>query len=828
MIQRNTYIGLPDIPAGYVLNPAKGFFSVIVPEATTNLITNPSVELATTNYTAVGSSIARSTTQQRRGAYSLAVTPTAAVGDGAYYGTVSLTSGTTYTFSVDFYGASGVPYKIYFATTGGVALQTYTFTAIGRWQRVKISYTETSTTTRRLYMTKNNSTSTAVFYVDGLQLETKAYNTTYCDGDQVGLVPNQVPAPFLWTGTAHASTSTRSIQTRAGGKVMNFDNYFFRVLAYTGLGMALVSNISIPNSLIDGSQYQRTIYPERTFAIAGQFEGADFSQLQRTMADFYDTLKRDAVAVQQPLVLRYQAHRCNDPIGDELEIQCVYNGGLEGATDNLHGERVTPQFSFYLPLVLGVGESGASLSVSQSLTNIGFIMQKSPTGTWSKMTNGLSDYPYSIVRGNDGTVYVGGRFTSTVDVIADTSYIVKWNGTAWSSMTGGDADDIVYKLIIGPDGSLYATGNFLNIGGIAANRIAKFNGATWSALGTGLDASGHALAFDTSGNLYVGGEFSAAGGIANTSRIAKWNGSAWSALGTGMNGDVLTLAVQQNGTTIYAGGSFTLAGGVASTVRVAKWNGNAWSPLGAGFNVTVEKLAFRADGTLFAGGSFTQTGSTAMTYVSKWNGVSWTALGSSLNNAVWSIAALQNGNMLFGGAFTTAGGLALPDPIAQWNGTAWTYGEHNSTSDANVYEIYESTDGTLYLGLNTSGNVTTSAITSVTNSGTAKTYPKLTIKGPSSGTSQIYQLFNYTTGAAIYFNYTINAGETAILDLTPNNIKFTSSAQGNILNRIIAGSNLDFFLQPGANSLSFFSSSSTVTATMTWRNQYNSVNDATY
>ena len=36
-------------------------------------------------------------------------------------------------------------------------------------------------------------------------------------------------------------------------------------------------------------------------------------------------------------------------------------------------------------------------------------------------------------------------------------------------------------------------------------------------------------------DLYAGGSFTTAGGSA-ANRIAKWNGSGWSALGSGMNG----------------------------------------------------------------------------------------------------------------------------------------------------------------------------------------------------------------------------------------------------------------------------------------------------
>jgi hypothetical protein len=84
---------------------------------------------------------------------------------------------------------------------------------------------------------------------------------------------------------------------------------------------------------------------------------------------------------------------------------------------------------------------------------------------------------------------------------------------------------------------------------------------------------------DGSGNLYIGGNFTAAGGVA-ANYVAKWDGSKWSALGSGLTGSysssVTALAV--SGNDLYAAGSFTNAGGIVAS-NIAKWDGTNWRVL---------------------------------------------------------------------------------------------------------------------------------------------------------------------------------------------------------------------------------------------------------
>ena len=113
----------------------------------------------------------------------------------------------------------------------------------------------------------------------------------------------------------------------------------------------------------------------------------------------------------------------------------------------------------------------------------------------------------------------------------------------------------------------------------------------------GINAAVYSLASLPNGEIIAGGAFTSAGGVP-ANRIARWDGATWHALGDGMNGLVLSLQVMPNGDVIAAG-SFTLAGGEPAD-RIARWDGTSWHALGDGLNSHVWDLAVLPDGDLFA------------------------------------------------------------------------------------------------------------------------------------------------------------------------------------------------------------------------------------
>jgi hypothetical protein len=834
---RSIHRGMPAIPKGYALAPNASWFSVLTPIARTNLVINPSFEIDTTQYGVTGASISRVATQQYHGAYSLQITPSAGVGsNGAYHGPIALTSAQLYACSCKFLGVAGVGYKIAVDDTSNAEIVSYRFVATGRWQWVWVYYLETSSTNRRFAFKKNNNASVAPFYVDGVQVEAIAAGeavSTYIDGDQAGLVPNQFPPAYVWTGTPHGSTSTRSSQTRAGGVVMRLDYYGFVLLAMLGLGVPTPSNVSVPYALLDGAQYERTQKPPRGFTLGGRWDSASFPQLQRQIGRLGAALDRDAVGQQQPLTLLYQAlDSCDSPISDPARIVCSYQGGLEGVTDNLHAEQASIVFRMWMPLIQGDGESGAALNAAASVANANFVVMKTAAGVWQAMGTGLTGgLARCALALPDGTFIVGGDFTQAGGV-ANTAGIARYTPATdtWSALGTGAAGGVVYNLASSPNGAqLYAVGTFTSMGGVANTKfVAKFVAGAWSALQAGYAAGTgvFAVAYATPTTVILGGDQSTNGGVSQYNPTAN---TLAAALAVNVGGQVRSIVLPYDNSVMYVGGSFTTLGGTpAANVAKYTFSGATVAALGSGMNNTVDSLTLALDGSLYAGGLFTTAGGVTANRVARFIGSAWQPLGSGMDAEVSRVAIAPDGSLWATGLFTTAGGVTLLGGAAIWRGNAWTFPDFQIPGTADARAIAFKADGTAVLGFNSSGTGTAGLATTVTNPGTARSYPVITFTGPTTNAARLYNIQNRTTNRAIYFSLSLLPGETATLTTTPDNLSFVSSSRGNIIGSILPGSNeADFFLQPGANTLAFFVADASVTATLHFRPQYTGAGDLT-
>ncbi len=336
---------------------------------------------------------------------------------------------------------------------------------------------------------------------------------------------------------------------------------------------------------------------------------------------------------------------------------------------------------FALSIANGALYAGGSFSTSQGPGN---FIAKWEASTWSALPPGSPTLPnpvLSMATDSKHNLYVGGN-----------TYPMKLDGTNWVTLDGMVFNSQVRSLVVDNAGMLYAGGSIALIGVAGAVNVAKWDGTSWSPLGTaGLPAgvTVNAIACDNVGKVYAGGSalcvFSDGAwtnltpGIANMSinalvcnaqgepvaggrfpiqnvvsnYVAKWSTGGWVPIGIFSN-FVYALAFDKLGN-IYEAGQVTY--GPAYRAGIAKWNGSSWSALatqGYGQGI-VRGLACDSFGALYAAGEFLRINEQNFKGIARWDGNTWSSLGSGLNSVAACVLCDNQGHLYVGGSFTTAG-----------------------------------------------------------------------------------------------------------------------------------------------------------------------------
>jgi len=795
-------------------------FWIVKPKAAINQIKNPAFASPEfeAHWSALGAgvTIAESGDYQRRGAYSMKVNTATGVASGAYHGGLTVVSGSDYTFSCDVKGVAGQAMRIYIANVSGTAKATTTFTATGYWQRVAVTHTAAeNASTYRAYVVRDAVASTDPFYVDGAQFEQASKASTFFDGYTAGC---------RWTGIQRNSPSERSANTGLGGELVDLEDYCHVVQA-VGLGHGDWNQI-MTKMTSGGDMYQTHIRKSRNFSIVVDFVGSSINEIEANRKAIIDAIRPD-LAPGQERIIRYQGLDINGQEATQpVDIVCVpLPATLTDIPELPTYQRAILNFTIPSGLLQGAYNEGKALDLYANFP-AEFIVKRDAQGNWCRWTGsayaslitGLNGTVYCMAEGPDSKIYVGGNFTNAGGV-ATADYLARWNPTteAWEAVVAG-INNVIYCMVFDANGDLYIGGAFTDLGSANGDRIVKISALNTAnpvitALGTGLDNECWAIAIAPDGNLYAGGLFGLAGGVANTSHIAVWtfdSGYTWAPLGTGLNDNVLALAIAPNGD-LYVGGSFDNV----AYPYLCKWNGAAFSAVGTNTDINgyVYSLAFDATGRLYVGGAFTNAGGDANAdRIARWNGASWESLGSGTNNTVYGIVVFS-GKVYASGYFTTAGGLTLTDRVAVWSNGAWQPLDIDLPGTGFVYSILPASDGSLYIGgaFSTAGetpdvNAETGIVALNLNvtSASANTYPFMQVRGP--GT--LKAITNYSTGKTIAFDgLTLNAGEWINLFFDPLNLKFQGgwAGRGNLMRYVVPGSDYgDFYLKPGNNLISLF------------------------
>jgi len=248
----------------------------------------------------------------------------------------------------------------------------------------------------------------------------------------------------------------------------------------------------------------------------------------------------------------------------------------------------------------------------------------------------------------------------------------------------------VYALSAESDNGLLVGGNFnftTADGRPAAHLAVWYPTQFWTAYATPSPLNGdvHAIAWDAAHvRLFVGGNFTNAGGNSNADFLAVWDGSNWAPFcdpAPAFSASVAALQIV--GSTLYVGGSFANGAGIASADFLLACDLNTGAARSTSIsdgdiNGGVYALTSDATGTLYAGGQFiNMAGIPAADHIASYDGT-WHAMGTgsspgggAVDSYVRSLASSGN-DVYIGTDSVNVAGISQADHVAKWNGSAWS------------------------------------------------------------------------------------------------------------------------------------------------------------
>ncbi|HSX57838.1 MAG TPA: site-specific integrase [Candidatus Saccharimonadales bacterium] len=253
-------------------------FNEVSDTSNTNLVVNPSFEVDTSNWAAVGTmTLAQSATKVYVGSGSMRVSnATATSSDGVETATMAVSQTTNYVGSV-YIRNNGQADSFYVALVGDVSGETAGFTATlindanSGFVRYLVGKKTTTDTTLKLRI-KSTASQNFDIYVDAAQVEATNTNnilsaTSYADGS--------MGPGYAWTGTANASSSTRAagIKYLGAGSTAGPASYFSGPIYFEG-GTGDINGDATITNVGDG------------LGVAGYLAGSkNFSPYQLAQAD---------------------------------------------------------------------------------------------------------------------------------------------------------------------------------------------------------------------------------------------------------------------------------------------------------------------------------------------------------------------------------------------------------------------------------------------------------------------------------------------------------------------------------------------------------------
>lgn len=824
-------------------------YYIIKPKASVNLCTNPSFEKATTGWTTGGTNtIARSTEQQRRAAFSLKCT----YNDNDLLASYAITlTDTDHVAGVDIYVPStytGTQLTLSWTdyVTGVVVDGLVDMTIRNRWQRIYCHVNPDGADlvgTLTLIETGTNGASGQSIYIDGVLIEVGTVPTTYFDGDFTETLNNV--RQYYWTLLAHASTSVRLATTRSGGELIDIEDFCLK-LDVTGLGIAPADITSIP--LVDGTKrYQGTNLTSRfiTFSIA--FAEETIGEAQASRDALIDLIKPDLTPHQQPLIIRYQGETDTGVKASEpVDIECVYVSGLDrGLQRNV--EQANVVFEVQKAHIKRDGNSAVAAAYSNTLVNANYIIKRNADGSWTTLPSLNGRVLDMKIHPTTKELWIAGYFTAAGGD-ANANYLARLDTLTnnWVAIGTGLNAYATCIAFYGDGTHVIIGGNFTLAGGVAVERITwyRHDFDIFARAGHGGEVGPNRVVrglhfVKDSTILYAVGEFDSMGGAATARAIGRTTnpfGMSWQALSpTVMSGYLWTIEMDAF-YNVYVAGTAVWTG-LSGLAGFAKYNPllptDRWSkPYSGAYTIAsgaTKRIVIDGYGNLFLGGNYTDAMGIGANKIMKFTGQGFQALGKGLDGGdVEDMAFDRQGNLHIVGAFTAAGGMSLFDKMAIYLGNGiYKRMDINLPSVPTVERVLFDDDNNGYYAYNGSGTAYSSGVNWVNNDGKAKTYPIIVITGAGS----LRQIVNTTTGKGIYFNdLALVSNEKVVLDFRRENIKMMSDYRGSVLGYVSYGSSYDMFLLPGQNEIMVFMDGvdASTSVTFIWEANYHGVDGARY
>ena len=817
-------------------------WQIVQPTADVNRFLNPSIEFGTDEFTTASSTLTRDSTEAWVGASSLKATNAGAAPDWYSQQALSVTIGATYYFKVRVKGVVGQTYNVvvYNAFPANVAATT-SFVADGTWQETTLTFTTTvATPTYRVAATLQAG---SPFYTDGIEVVSTA-DATYIDGDQEDCV---------WDGFNHSSASRRLAGLRRGGAFVDLEDYHFKPGNEQGTGMQPGGFKELDRPERPGTETTGFKLPARQFALTGVFDRSTWEALRTARNDLIDEISplsyKKITGKPQP-VRWFLTGSEND-----LFIDAHYAGGLEFNIDASQGVKERAGLRLLAndnPYFRQYPQGGAELDYIDEV-NVYLTMARID-GEWTNIDTAsalAAETMNAVAVGNDGLIYYGGNYTSTIGGVANTDYAAAYtpNADAWSALDGGAIAAAVYVILPLPDGRLFFGGAFTNVDGDAnADYATIYDPSTddYSALNAQpLNGAVYDAALDPStGDVIIVGAFTQDSAATALNYVCRWTGGAanYSAIGGGLDATVYGVGVRSDGQIIVAGSHTEKISACDSGSTTWYEVGNSTGANGNGECVIVRKR----DDDVFVGGVFTTFDGETANSVVKFGTITsayvqWQALGDGVTGGtvpVRDFAFTPDEDILIVvGDFTALEGTTYNSRTARWNGSEWLYQDIElfDTTTRTLYAVATSSNGSEWYAVQNLAVINPTHFSSDTTvtlpDGASETWPVIELYNTSSVNDyHLTTIQNFTNEQRLDFDLlAIFPGELITIDCVTGTI---SSSIGRNLQSGVKGSAdfREFYLMAGDNKVLIFiddtSVAGNVIALLRYHTQYWSLDAA--